>query len=138
MAGGARVPQSVQFAASISGVHTDFVITDFGSELMFVITQSCKIGSFIEASATEPQESVGTGEKVYDVRVLMGDRRAEHYRTYARALIEIVAARSGKSVLLGIALKEHSVDGFRQVIREIRERVAPMTAAPDEEDDMVP
>merc|ERR1712080_226614 len=106
-------PKSVQFEASIEGVDTDFVITDFGSQLFIVITQSAKIGSLIEASVTS--EELRSGERIFDVRPLLGDRSAEHYRTYARALIEVVSSRSDKSVLLGIALKEHSVAGFRQI-----------------------
>merc|ERR1719401_2851938 len=115
---GLQGPQSIQFAAPIAGTATDFVITDFGSELFVVITQSAKIGSLLEATASEAKEGLDGLERVYDVRVLFGDRRAEHYRSYARALIELIATRSTKSVLLGIMLKEHTVEGFRQVMQE--------------------
>merc|ERR1712187_153321 len=94
---------------------------------------SAKIGSLIQASASE---ETGEGERVYEVRVLFGDRRAEHYRAYARALIELIASQSSKSLLLGIALKEHSVEGLRQIIGELRERivvVAPPVDSDDEE-----
>jgi len=128
-------PQSVQFHVDIDGVATQFVITDFGSQLFFVITQSSKIGSLIEASASELEEG---SEKIFDVKVLFGDRRLEHYRTYARALIEIVSKRCTKSVLLGIALREHSADVFRQVLRAVQDRIAPVTLPPPDEDDFVP
>mmetsp|Transcript_96099 Transcript_96099/g.310296 ORF Transcript_96099/g.310296 Transcript_96099/m.310296 type:complete len:142 (+) Transcript_96099:41-466(+) len=137
MAASGRAPQTIQFAQSISGVATDFVITDFGTELFIVITQSCKIGSLIQASASELKEGENGSSRVYEVQVLFGDRRAEHYRAYARALIELVASRSSKSVLLGIALKEHSTEGFRQVLQELRGRLGPVTAPPDEEDDLL-
>eukprot|EP00440_Ansanella_granifera_P010268 gb/GFBE01011137.1/.p1 GENE.gb/GFBE01011137.1/~~gb/GFBE01011137.1/.p1 ORF type:complete len:153 (+),score=20.04 gb/GFBE01011137.1/:1-459(+) len=140
--GGGNPPQSHQWDADILGVRTDFVITDFGSELFFVITQSAKIGALVQATASEPKEEDGSdlgglrkGERTYDVQVVFGDRRVEHHRLYARALIELVASRSPKSVLLGIHLKEHSVEAFRLILKELRERIAPLTVPPEEEDD---
>merc|ERR1719401_323473 len=132
---GLQGPQSIQFAAPIAGTATDFVITDFGSELFIVITQSAKIGSLLEASASEAKEGLdGQSERVYDVRVLFGDRRAEHYRSYARALIELIATRSTKSVLLGIMLKEHTVEGFRQVLQEVKEHLGLVALTPPDDD----
>merc|ERR1712032_591937 len=129
-------PRSLKFSACVSGTDTDFVITDFGSKLFVVVTQSAKIGSLIEASQTELE---GGGQKVFDVRVLFGNRQAEYYRLYARALIELVAKQSSKSVLLGIALKEHSMESFRQTVREIDLRIAPMAEPqPEDDDDLVP
>eukprot|EP00930_Biecheleria_cincta_P085414 TRINITY_DN74803_c0_g1_i1.p1 TRINITY_DN74803_c0_g1~~TRINITY_DN74803_c0_g1_i1.p1 ORF type:complete len:153 (-),score=31.13 TRINITY_DN74803_c0_g1_i1:235-693(-) len=139
---GGSPPQSFQWTAQVLGQKTDFVITDFGSELFFVITQSAKIGSFVQATASEPKQEdaldesgLSKGERTHDVQVLFGDRRAEHYRSYARALIELVASRCSKSVLLGIHLKEHSMEGFRVILKELRERIAPVTTVPDEDDD---
>ncbi|CAE8672128.1 unnamed protein product, partial [Polarella glacialis] len=146
--GGRGPPKSFQFEADIMGVHTDFVITDFGSELFFLITQSAKIGSLVQASASAPKDDEADplgdsgpgrgGERTYDVQVLFGDRRAEHYRSYARALIELVASRSSKSVMLGIHLKEHSVEGFRKILGELKDKIAPMTVSEEDEDDDIP
>eukprot|EP00927_Polykrikos_kofoidii_P060975 TRINITY_DN55869_c0_g1_i1.p1 TRINITY_DN55869_c0_g1~~TRINITY_DN55869_c0_g1_i1.p1 ORF type:complete len:211 (-),score=39.22 TRINITY_DN55869_c0_g1_i1:292-864(-) len=128
-------PKSLQFACSVSGQATDFVITDFGSQLFIVITQSAKIGSLIEATSTEMQEG---GQRVYDVKVIFGDRRAEHYRSYARALIELITKQSSKSLLLGIALKEHSLDSFKQIVSELRARIVSTVMPPLDEDDGLP
>merc|ERR1712060_337587 len=124
-------PQSVQFKADIAGVATDFVLTDFGSELFVVITQIGKIGSLIEATASKPKELPSDeelNEPIYHVKVLFGDRQAGHYRAYARAIIECVTKTSSKSVLLGIALKEHTSDGLRQIIQEVRDHITPAPA----------
>mmetsp|Transcript_64392 Transcript_64392/g.184973 ORF Transcript_64392/g.184973 Transcript_64392/m.184973 type:complete len:171 (-) Transcript_64392:15-527(-) len=140
---GPQGPKSIQFAASIAGVDTDFVITDFGTQVFIVITQAKKIGSMIEATVSETREDPldldeGRDGRLYEVKVLFGDRRLEHYRTYARALVELVASKgSRKSMLLGIALKEHSVEGFRQVLAEVRARIGPVTERPPDDDDMV-
>eukprot|EP00747_Dinoflagellata_sp_TGD_P168306 gnl/TRDRNA2_/TRDRNA2_194379_c0_seq1.p1 gnl/TRDRNA2_/TRDRNA2_194379_c0~~gnl/TRDRNA2_/TRDRNA2_194379_c0_seq1.p1 ORF type:complete len:161 (+),score=28.69 gnl/TRDRNA2_/TRDRNA2_194379_c0_seq1:68-550(+) len=124
-------PQSLQFQADIGGVATDFVVTDFGSRLFVVITQNAKLGSLIEASALQQLED---GERTFEVRVLFGDRRQEHYRAYARALIELVSDRSAnKSVLLGIQLKEHSPQVFREILNQLKERV--VSSAPCSIDD---
>mmetsp|Transcript_56396 Transcript_56396/g.157163 ORF Transcript_56396/g.157163 Transcript_56396/m.157163 type:complete len:179 (-) Transcript_56396:93-629(-) len=126
-------PRSLQFACVVGGQATDFVVTDFGSQLFVIITQSAKIGSLIEASSTEMLEG---GDLTFDVRVLFGDRRAEHYRSYARAIIELIArSPSSKSLLLGIALREHSVEGMRQILRELRERIVSVARLPDADDD---
>mmetsp|Transcript_22447 Transcript_22447/g.43700 ORF Transcript_22447/g.43700 Transcript_22447/m.43700 type:complete len:137 (-) Transcript_22447:95-505(-) len=127
-------PQSLQFAANISGVNTDFIVTDFGAELFVVITQSAKIGSLVEASACVSDFSESS-TPVYEVRVLFGDRRAEHYRAYARALIELIAAKTNRSLLLGIALKEHSTDSFRQIISVIKDRLGSLASNHPEDDD---
>ncbi|CAE7261049.1 psmG3, partial [Symbiodinium pilosum] len=112
-------PESHQWEAEIQGTPTSFVITDFGSELFFLITQNAKIGSLIQATASAPNSGdaadlggLARGERTYDVQVLFGDRRQEHYRAIARSLIEVVAQKSSKPILLGIQLKEHNVDIF--------------------------
>eukprot|EP00928_Gymnodinium_smaydae_P051515 TRINITY_DN35078_c0_g1_i1.p2 TRINITY_DN35078_c0_g1~~TRINITY_DN35078_c0_g1_i1.p2 ORF type:complete len:170 (-),score=38.99 TRINITY_DN35078_c0_g1_i1:161-670(-) len=131
-------PRSLTFSSDICGQATDFVITDFGSQLFIIITQSAKIGSLIEGTMTE---SVESGMRTYDVKVLFGDRGAEHYRSYARALIELITSGSSKALLLGIALKEHSTEGFRKIIGELRERivaVSPPQGDDEDDDDLLP
>ncbi|CAE6970882.1 unnamed protein product [Symbiodinium natans] len=120
----------------IQGTPTSFVITDYGSELFFLITQNAKIGSLIQATASAPNSGdmadmggLARGERTYDVQVLFGDRRAEHYRAIARSLIEVVAQKSSKPILLGIHLKEHNVEIFRAILQQLREKIAPVVAA---------
>merc|ERR1711862_179249 len=125
-------PKSLRFDASICGVHTDFVVTDFGSHLFVVVTQNAKIGCLVEASASE--ELRDGGDRVYEVRTVFGDRRAEHHRLYARALIELIAKQSSKLLLLGIALKEHSPEAFKQTMRELEQRIV-SDAEPAEDSD---
>merc|ERR1719373_1420884 len=132
-------PKSIEFSVDVAGTPTDFVATDFGSQVFFVITQNGKIGSLIEATSQECREVDMLGERTFEVKVLFGDRRLEHYRAYARALIEVVAAvDSSKSILLGIALKEHSPEGFRQVVREVKDRIGPVAAPPPAVPEVVP
>ncbi|CAK9094358.1 unnamed protein product [Durusdinium trenchii] len=73
----------------------------------------------------EPQRS-------FDVQVLFGDRRQEHYRALARALIELVAQKSTKPILLGIHLQHNGPDVFRAILQQWRER---LTIAPAVEED---
>ncbi|CAE7491896.1 psmg3 [Symbiodinium sp. CCMP2456] len=122
--------------AEIEGAATSFVITDYGSELFFLITQNAKIGSLIQATASAPNSGdtadlggLARGERTYDVQVLFGDRRAEHYRAIARSLIEVVAQKSSKPILLGIQLKEHNVQVFRAILQQLREKIGPVVAA---------
>mmetsp|Transcript_106931 Transcript_106931/g.297477 ORF Transcript_106931/g.297477 Transcript_106931/m.297477 type:complete len:145 (+) Transcript_106931:95-529(+) len=129
----ARGPQTIQFSADVAGTPTDFVVTDFGSQVFFVVTQSAKIGSLIEATSQESADPMANGDRIYEVRVLFGDRKLQHYRAYARALAEIVATtNSSKSVLLGIALREHSTESFRQVVAAVKERIGPIAEAAEE------
>eukprot|EP00439_Symbiodinium_sp_Y106_P073587 s695_g13.t3 len=68
------------------------------------------------------------GERTYDVQVIFGDRRAEHYRAIARSLIEVVAQKSSKPILLGIQLKEHNVQVFRAILQQLRDKIGPVVA----------
>mmetsp|Transcript_12296 Transcript_12296/g.21139 ORF Transcript_12296/g.21139 Transcript_12296/m.21139 type:complete len:142 (-) Transcript_12296:28-453(-) len=127
-------PQSHQWEMEICGVTTAFVITDFGSELLFTVSQSGKIASLIQATASEMRE-IGPEldpQRTFDVQVLFGDRRQEHYRALARALIELVAAKSSKPLLLGIHLRENSAEMFRGILQQWREQ---LTIATPEEDE---
>lgn len=71
-------------------------------------------------------------QRTFDVQVLFGDRRQEHYRALARALIELVAAKSSKPLLLGIHLRENSAEMFRGILQQWREQ---LTIATPEEDE---
>ena len=51
------------------------------------------------------EEVVGTGEKTFDVRVILGRRDDPLLLVYGRQLIEQISKTSNKPLLLGIALK---------------------------------
>ncbi|CAJ1449935.1 unnamed protein product [Effrenium voratum] len=86
------------------------------------------------ATATEPRELADLGrQRSFDVQVLFGDRRQEHYRALARAIIERLAEKTSKPLLLGIHLQDKSVEAFRAILQEVQQRLSGV--APPEDDD---
>ena len=53
-------------------------------------------------------------QRSFDVQVLFGDRKQEMYRALTRALIELVAEKSSKSLILGGSESIELFTGSRQ------------------------
>jgi hypothetical protein len=96
-----------QFAAIIDNVHTEFVITDYGDQIFFIITQLNKLGTILRGKKDSIIGNSADECSLYSVQTLLGKRDDSLLELFARQLTEMVNANSPqKSVVLAISLKD--------------------------------
>jgi len=109
---------TLQLAAMIDGIHTEFILTTYSNLVFFVVTQLEKLGSLLLAR----RELTMEGEPTFAISSLLG-RRDPEIEIYARKLVEVTSKRSAKPLLLSLALKDNSPSTFRQIIAFISKHV---------------
>merc|ERR1711908_159255 len=111
---------SVEWQSDVCGTSTKFVLTRYSNRVFAVVTQADNFGTLIHCDRDNPMDHENT---TYTVRVLLGRRDNETNEVYARTLCELIQKHSPNAgaLLLGIHIKEHSVDTFRAVMREVNE-----------------
>uniref|UniRef100_A0A674P7A4 Proteasome (prosome, macropain) assembly chaperone 3 n=3 Tax=Takifugu TaxID=31032 RepID=A0A674P7A4_TAKRU len=112
------VIKSRQKENEINGILTQVVCTEFSNYIFVVLTQYGKIGSLI--SITPDSRSTDISTPTFSTKVLLGkDEPLTH--VCAKNLATFVSQEaSNRPVLLGLALKDSSIDAIKQMKELIR------------------
>ncbi|XP_077590627.1 proteasome assembly chaperone 3 [Stigmatopora nigra] len=104
---------SRQTQKEINGVPTQVVCTGFSNYIFIVITQYGKIGTLVSVTPESRCEEFSTS--MYSTKVLLGkDEPLTH--VCGKNLGSFVSQEAGnKPVLMGLALKDSSLDAIRQI-----------------------
>ncbi|RZF44775.1 hypothetical protein LSTR_LSTR000727 [Laodelphax striatellus] len=100
------------FAVSIDGVLTDFVIGDYSDNLFIAITQFQKLGCIVSVRKDVMNDYSSAQEEVYDVCTLLGssDESTELAARYLAEQLNIP-----KSVIFSINLKDKSLRTLKAI-----------------------
>eukprot|EP00920_Eleutheroschizon_duboscqi_P012662 GHVT01030016.1.p1 GENE.GHVT01030016.1~~GHVT01030016.1.p1 ORF type:complete len:199 (+),score=47.80 GHVT01030016.1:477-1073(+) len=98
----------------------EVIIMNFVNSLFIVVTDTGKIGTFVEARAESAEDGI------FSCRVLLGDRKRLHYQVYARELMGRISQAGDQSLLLGIKLEDERPETFRAVCDAIKKRLPPV------------
>ncbi|XP_053298679.1 proteasome assembly chaperone 3 [Pleuronectes platessa] len=105
--------KSKQTEKDVNGVSTQVVCTEFSNYIFIVLTQYGKIGSLISVTPDSRSNDIST--PTFSTKVLLGkDEPLTH--VYAKNLVTFVSQEaSNRPVLLGLALKDSSIDSIKQM-----------------------
>lgn len=101
------------FAASILGVHTDFVYGEFVNKYMIIAAQYGKIGGLLKVTVDQAEDGLNITEPVYSVNVVFGADSIEQ-QAAARYIAQALDIR--KPLLLFLCLKNYETDAVRAVV----------------------
>uniref|UniRef100_A0A668TQ97 Proteasome assembly chaperone 3 n=1 Tax=Oreochromis aureus TaxID=47969 RepID=A0A668TQ97_OREAU len=112
------VIRSKQAQREVNGISTEVVCTEFSNYIFVVLTQYGKIGTLI--SVTPDSRSNDLSTPTFSTKVLLGkDEPLTH--VCAKNLAMFVSQESGnRPVLLGLALKDSSIDAIKQIKEMIK------------------
>ena len=101
--------------SSASGVTTSITCSSYEDRHFIVITQTGKFGSLLTAWAEDRIDGLS---KTYESHVLIGKRDDELLNVFAKQIMQHIAARSTKPLLLSSALDEAGRDSatFKSII----------------------
>jgi len=101
--------------SSANGVTTSITCSSYEDRHFIVITQTGKFGSLLTAWAEDRIDGLS---KTYESHVLIGKRDDELLNVFAKQIMQHIAARSTKPLLLSIALDEAGRDSatFKSII----------------------
>ncbi|XP_049601612.1 proteasome assembly chaperone 3 [Syngnathus scovelli] len=103
---------SKQTQKEINGIDTEVVCTQFSNYIFVVITQYGKIGTLVSITPESKCDDFNT--PIFSTKVLLGkDEPLTH--VCGKNLGTFVSQEAGRPVLLGLALKDPSVDAITQI-----------------------
>ncbi|XP_036409293.1 proteasome assembly chaperone 3 [Megalops cyprinoides] len=103
--------KSKQGEEIINGISTQVVCTEFSNYIFVVLTQYGKIGTLI--SVTPDSRATDISTPMFTTKVLLGKDEAMTH-VCAKHLVTFVSQEAGnRPVLLGLALKDSSIDGIK-------------------------
>ncbi|XP_029293795.1 proteasome assembly chaperone 3 [Cottoperca gobio] len=107
------VIKSKQTEKEVNGISTQVVCTEFSNYILVVLTQYGKMGTLI--SVTPDSKSNDISNPMLSTKVLLGkDEPLTH--VCAKNLATFVSQEAGnRPVLLGLALKDSSIDAIKQM-----------------------
>ncbi|XP_029998188.1 proteasome assembly chaperone 3 [Sphaeramia orbicularis] len=110
--------KSKQTEKDVNGISTQVVCTEFSNYIFIVITQFGKIGTLISVSPDSRANDITT--PTFATKVLLGkDEPLTH--VCAKNLASFVSQEAGnRPVLLGLALKDSSIDAIKSIKEIIR------------------
>mmetsp|Transcript_4201 Transcript_4201/g.10809 ORF Transcript_4201/g.10809 Transcript_4201/m.10809 type:complete len:132 (-) Transcript_4201:247-642(-) len=101
------------FSLLIDGSPTDFIIVEFQSEIMVVVTQIGKLGTLVQARQNGHTQTFST-------QVLLGKRSDPLLEICGRQLIEKLALSGcSKDILLWLGLPETSRSNIQSIIAAV-------------------
>ncbi|KAK9812975.1 hypothetical protein WJX72_006754 [[Myrmecia] bisecta] len=108
--------QSLQFSSSVTGHRTCFLASAYSDSILLVATQLGTLGTVLQAKSEINME----GEADFSIVVLLGKRDEPLLTLCTRRLAEGVAAAAGnrRALVVGLALKEHSMEAVREVVQQ--------------------
>ncbi|XP_008327492.1 proteasome assembly chaperone 3 [Cynoglossus semilaevis] len=112
------IVRSRKVEKDVNGVSTEVVCTEFSNYIFIVVTQYGKIGTLIsiKPDSTTSDMSIPT----FSTKVLLGNNEPLTH-VCAKNLAAFVSQEAGnRPVLLGLALKDSSVDSIQQMKEMIK------------------
>ncbi|XP_037649444.1 proteasome assembly chaperone 3 [Sebastes umbrosus] len=102
-----------QTEKEVNGISTQVVCTEFSNYILVVLTQYGKMGTLI--SVTPDSRSNDISKPTFTTKILLGkDEPLTH--VCAKNLATFVSQEAGnRPVLLGLALKDSSIDSIRHM-----------------------
>nr|XP_020498168.1 proteasome assembly chaperone 3 [Labrus bergylta] len=102
----------------VNGVSTQVVCTEFSNYIFIVVTQYGKIGTLVSVTPDSRSNDISTPS--FSTKVLLGkDEPLTH--VCAKNLATFVSQAAGnRPVLLGLALKDSSLDAIKQMKEVIK------------------
>ena len=109
-------------AFKVDGVHTEVLVTDYGTRVLVLVTQIGKLGTMFLArgASAGPAGASDVGLDPPDVRVLVGRHDDEMLEAAARRIAHVLKGRGiEKEVLvsLGLPAKGPGVASLRGIVR---------------------
>jgi hypothetical protein len=106
--------------STVCGVPTRFELTAYTNRIFVVVTQTAGMGTLILAQKDSPMNA---SSSCYSTRIILGRRDDEMLEAYARTLVELISKRAPDAgpLMLGVSIKEHSNEVFREVMRVVEE-----------------
>lgn len=97
----------------VNGISTEVVCTEFSNYIFVVLTQYGKIGTLISVTPDSRSNDIGT--PTFSTKVLLGkDEPLTH--VCAKNLATFISQEAGnRPVLLGLALKDSSIDTIKEI-----------------------
>ncbi|KAG7504644.1 hypothetical protein JOB18_013490 [Solea senegalensis] len=107
------VVRSRQTERDVNGVSTQVVCTEFSNYIFVVLTQYGKIGTLISVTPDSKSNDIST--PTLSTKVLLGKEEPLTH-VCAKNLAMFVSQEAGnRPVLLGLALKDSSIDSIKQM-----------------------
>jgi hypothetical protein len=108
-------PKTGSFARTISGVHTDLVITKYSNATLIVITQLRKFGTVVQVGSERGRNQVEGGTRtVYSVNTLLG-KDTEEVHLLARVLYEKLGLQQ-KPLILTVGVKDFTEEKIKPFV----------------------
>jgi hypothetical protein len=112
---------STHGAFEVDGVHTEVLVTDYGTRVLVLVTQIGKLGTmFLARGASAGPAGASAGLDPPDVRVLVGRHDDEMLEAAARRIAHVLKGRGiDKEILvsLGLPPKGLGVASLRGIVR---------------------
>ena len=112
---------SMHGAFEVDGVHTEVLVTDYGTRVLVLVTQIGKLGTmFLARGASAGPAGASAGLDPPDVRVLVGRHDDEMLEAAARRIAHVLKGRGiDKEILvsLGLPPKGLGVASLRGIVR---------------------
>ncbi|CAG5897990.1 proteasome assembly chaperone 3 [Menidia menidia] len=105
--------KSKQANKEVNGISTEVICTEFSNYIFVVLTQYGKIGTLISVTPDSRSNDIST--PTFSTKVLLGkDEPLTH--VCAKNLATFISQEAGnRPILLGLALKDSSVDTIKQL-----------------------
>ncbi|XP_074553201.1 proteasome assembly chaperone 3 [Halichoeres trimaculatus] len=110
--------RSKQTEKEVNGISTQVVCTEFSNYIFIVLTQYGKIGTLVSVTPDSRSNDISTS--TFSTKVLLGKEEPLTH-VCAKNLATFVSQEAGnRPVLLGLALKDSSLDAINQMKEVIR------------------
>ncbi|XP_059204271.1 proteasome assembly chaperone 3 [Centropristis striata] len=107
------VIKSKQTEKEVNGISTQVICTQFSNYILVVLTQYGKMGTLISVTPDSRSNDIST--PTFSTKVLLGKDEALTH-VCAKNLATCVSQEAGnRPVLLGLALKDSSIDAIKQM-----------------------
>lgn len=102
-----------QTEKEVNGISTQVICTEFSNYILIVLTQYGKMGTLISVTPDSRSNDIST--PTFSTKILLGkDEPLTH--VCAKNLASFVSQEAGnRPVLLGLALKDSSIDSIKQM-----------------------
>ena len=118
-------------AFEVDGVHTEVLVTDYGTRVLVLVTQIGKLGTMFLARGTSAGPAgASAGLDPPDVRVLVGRHDDEMLEAAARRIARVLKGRGiDKEVLVSLGLRaERARGGLSARLSAVRIGIRPRGA----------
>ncbi|CAK6972440.1 proteasome assembly chaperone 3 [Scomber scombrus] len=105
--------RSRQTTKEVNGISTQVVCTEFSNYIFIVITQYGKIGTLISITPDSRSNDIST--PTFSTKVLLGKEEALTHVCAKNLATFVSQEASNRPVLLGLALKDSSIDAIKQI-----------------------